>query len=387
MKAFDCTSRGNAVGCGVLVGKGGRLFLPIGSYRTFRYGFHFFVWKTYQRWFAIFWWLGSWAGFRRTTDRHLYDDLGFGDILFGGNSHLTAPAASHVAAWRGSPGAQQKNSFVSIDSAGRGIFYCKLACSESADDGVRREAAMLRRLSEIDYVRNHVPTLLGEGASRQGRAYMVTDVAAQFAAARRFGEAHFDFLSYLARHTCIWSDITRGRDFAWMRQHVVRLSNRNSILLSVLVTALSEVEFALSGKSIPLVICHGDFAPWNIRICNGTLYVFDWESAVDESNPIADVCHFHFIQAALRGGEGAVLRRIDLALNGAAELWRRAYPESEFDRVTVGYLMLLYFVRVLVQYLQPGTEFDVDHRVLISYLGVIRRREEWMVVGGMRGRS
>jgi hypothetical protein len=151
-----------------------------------------------------------------------------------------------------------------------------------------------------------------------------------------------------------------------MRQHVVRLSNRNSILLSVLVTALSEVEFALSGKSIPLVICHGDFAPWNIRICNGTLYVFDWESAVDESNPIADVCHFHFIQAALRGGEGAVLRRIDLALNGAAELWRRAYPESEFDRVTVGYLMLLYFVRVLVQYLQPGTEFDVDHRVLIS---------------------
>jgi hypothetical protein len=47
----------------------------------------------------------------------------------------------------------------------------------------------------------------------------------------------------------------------------------------------------------------------------------------------------------------------------------------------------LYFVRVLVQYLQPGTEFDVDHRVLISYLGVIRRREEWMVVGGMRGRS
>jgi RIO-like serine/threonine protein kinase len=54
------------------------------------------------------------------------------------------------------------------------------------------------------------------------------------------------------------------------------------------VTASSE----LNGLTIRCGVSHGDFAPWNTRLSDGRLFVFDWESAEFQSPNQWDIFHF-----------------------------------------------------------------------------------------------
>jgi hypothetical protein len=50
---------------------------------------------------------------------------------------------------------------------------------------------------------------------------------------------------------------------------------------------------------VPCGVAHGDFAPWNTRVGDGRLYVFDWESASWEAPTLWDIFHFKTQVAAL----------------------------------------------------------------------------------------
>jgi hypothetical protein len=56
--------------------------------------------------------------------------------------------------------------------------------------------------------------------------------------------------------------------------------------------ALAKSKRALDGVMVPYGVAHGDFAPWNTRVEEGRLYVFDWEFASWEAPTLWDIFHF-----------------------------------------------------------------------------------------------
>ena len=57
--------------------------------------------------------------------------------------------------------------------------------------------------------------------------------------------------------------------------------------------ALERASRELDGIMVPHGIMHGDFAPWNTRVENGHLFVFDWESTAWDAPILWDILHFH----------------------------------------------------------------------------------------------
>jgi aminoglycoside phosphotransferase (APT) family kinase protein len=54
------------------------------------------------------------------------------------------------------------------------------------------------------------------------------------------------------------------------------------------------------GGEIPLVLVHGDFAPWNLKFQeDGQIAAIDWEDAQLKGFPLWDLCHFFLMQGHL----------------------------------------------------------------------------------------
>jgi len=115
--------------------------------------------------------------------------------------------------------------------------------------------------------------------------------------------------------------------------------------------ALNAADRLLDGESVPCGLTHGDFAPWNTKIHNGKLLVFDWESASSGWPTAWDAFHFRVQTACL------IERPTDeVPLNTAA-------PPLEMG------LFLLYLVRSAIQLLREGVP---------SAHPAIRQRKLWM---------
>ncbi len=65
--------------------------------------------------------------------------------------------------------------------------------------------------------------------------------------------------------------------------------------------ALAMARQELDDIMIPCSFVHGDFAPWNTRLGDQGLYVFDWERSSHELPVLWDVFHFYTQTAALLG--------------------------------------------------------------------------------------
>lgn len=75
-------------------------------------------------------------------------------------------------------------------------------------------------------------------------------------------------------------------------------------------------------ETLPAVLVHGDFAPWNIReLPDGACTLIDWEMARRQSLPLHDLCHFYFMQARLFTPETLFYR--ELLANDAWRIYMR----------------------------------------------------------------
>jgi hypothetical protein len=63
---------------------------------------------------------------------------------------------------------------------------------------------------------------------------------------------------------------------------------------------MQRIEQSLSCAQIPLVAAHNDFTPWNIRINDNIVKVFDWEYADYERLPLFDPLHFFLLPMGLK---------------------------------------------------------------------------------------
>jgi hypothetical protein len=195
----------------------------------------------------------------------------------------------------GSPGKYRKLVIQVMRAGGETLGYIKLGLTKPAGDRVRHEARILEELSRL---RPHVPRVLYAGEWQDNYLLFQSPLEGQRGPADLSG-MHVEFLGKLAalrrvdkpglqvldEAAVLWNQITWRCDWRWQR------------LGAATLTAASP---DLERVTVPCGWGHGDFVPWNTRVVDGQLSVFDWESCEREAPLGWDTFHFSLQVASLK---------------------------------------------------------------------------------------
>ena len=246
----------------------------------------------------------------------------------------------------GTPGACRKLTLQVMHPDGGILGYIKLPLTEAATERVRHEAATLERLWTFPSLRPYIPNLLHAGEWSDG--YILFQSPGPLGRGPiEFGPLHEEFLQTLRS-----AHQVEKPGHVLVQEVAARWRNADPLLgadwRELGERALARAGGDLEGVMIPCGIMHGDFAPWNTRVGNGRLFVFDWETAVWGAPILWDTFHFH-VQVA----QSLVKkRRRDLARSRTKE------EEASF---------LLYLLTSLSQYF-------IEERAPSDHAGVSYRR-------------
>jgi len=358
------------------------LLVPADAPRFAAAAIRFFVGSRTRRWLAH----AQHAWLRRAACADLAL-TGFPAATLFAQQGYAPPASLSLALCCGSPGPLRKLVVLGAPhgtdpdgAAGQdALRVAKIALAASADGSIDREAHWLRVLGRAPATARFVPRLLNEGRLFNGRRFVVMSALPRGVASHAFGTCHGDFLAALGRH---------GRTLApWsVSPGCARLHQRWEAIEGLLDTAprrllrdtLGAIERALGRTVLPTCLAHGDFAPWNMRLCAGQLFVFDWEYAEAGANPLHDYLHFHLMTriAAGRPVRAAWLRQL---LAGATRHGYAVFGGAASLGRAVPLLLVQYLFDTISFYVQQSGYLDPDHPVLRRHLHLLATRAAWCV--------
>lgn len=199
-------------------------------------------------------------------------------------SHLGWPAGNQptVAVHVGGARSNQKAVvFLGDTSRPAPEFVTKVPLAPDAAEGILREARVLRFLREHESIARGVPRILHEDP--------VSGIASQeFVRGRmpgyELGPKHLDLLCGLAEHReCVSLSSRVEQMVSSFSDHLV-YQIRESTQASEFLRQMSEL------PSIPSVVTHGDFNPWNLLYRpDGSLAALDWEYGDTRGLPTVDL--------------------------------------------------------------------------------------------------
>lgn len=285
---------------------------------------------------------------------------------------------AHAAIQIGSPGPYQKASMLLMSEHAQGLALVKIALVSTADEKVAAEASWLKELETIRKLAGQVPRLLAEGAAPNGRRYLVTTLSPSTDVTNALTPAHLRFLGALGRARLDTMSFAASPCLEYLEQLLVELESYvTHDALVKLRRALGDCQEYLSGWTGPFVMGQGDFAPWNIRVHQQSIFVFDWEYARTGANPLSDAVNFFMIQRALSRREiserflAATMRRVQ-------KIAQQLYPEWKWRPRTVSALTLAYLLEVLLYYSRASKRLERAHPVVASYWLLMEGRPAWM---------
>jgi hypothetical protein len=192
------------------------------------------------------------------------------------------------------PGKYRKLTIQVMRAGGETLGYIKLGLTKPAGERVRHEASVLEDLSAL---RPHVPRVLYAGdwqnrymlfqsplEGRPGPAElsgMHVEFLEKLAAIRRVDKSGLQVIEEVGAR---WKEVTWRCDLRWQQ-----------LGKDTLAAARRDLEKV----TVPCGFWHGDFAPWNTRVRDGRLAVFDWESCEDGVPLGWDTFHFSVQVASL----------------------------------------------------------------------------------------
>ncbi len=190
----------------------------------------------------------------------------------------------------GTPGTFQKLTVQVMRPDGSILGYLKMPMTEAADKRLRNEAAVVQDLCSYPDLRAHIPQLLFAG-SLNGRYVVFQSAIEGKAGPVRYARAHEQFLQRL--HACRPEQkpglrLVEETGRKWNRVAARMGKNWQDLGNEALRIAARE----LDGQEVACGIAHGDFAPWNMRISEGDLRLFDWECASSNVPLVWDAFHF-----------------------------------------------------------------------------------------------
>lgn len=289
-------------------------------------------------------------------------------------------AARHrsLALLYGSPGPLQKVVLLRMGQAVEDMRVAKLALRASADHSIERESYWLSILNRSPATAPFVPRLLRSGALACGRRFIVMNALPKGRPGQRYDARHRNFLAALG---------ASGRTIApWaVSVPTLRLQVRCRALSPSLEIAwrslfeetLRDIDLKIGSLSLPACLAHGDFAPWNIRVANGRLFVFDWEYAQECASPLHDYLHFHLISHIAAKGLPD-LRFVQRLLARAADHGDALFGADSGVGRACGALLAHYLLDTVSFYAHESGYLDTDHHILRPYLRLLAERAAWL---------
>jgi len=177
------------------------------------------------------------------------------------------------------------------------LGYIKLPLTDAAVERVRHEAETLNHLCSFPALRSHIPRVLYSGEWGDGTILFQSGGPPQPGHVR-FTRQCEQFLQLL------WGIRTSEKPGHALWEEVAARWRKAEPSLASGWQALGEATLARAKRELDgvMVLCgaaHGDFAPWNMRVGDGGIYVFDWEFASWEAPTLWDIFHFKTQVAAL----------------------------------------------------------------------------------------
>jgi|GEM_PF-863909 len=311
-----------------------------------------------------------------------YTSLFGNNDLEGANSLKNATDFNNATLFFGFPGPLQKLTIYCPDPNGGLGKVAKIALHQSANEAITLEAHWLGKLSGSQHIARFLPHFLLQGILPCGRRYFSMRSLPQGVSSQRFGKLHYDFLHILAQQKPVFGYWNKS-------QAHLRLYERTQAVLPILdqslrkllLDALAEVELQIGQAELPTCMIHGDFAPWNLLQTNGELFVFDWEYAQTNGNPLQDFLHFHLIPRALH--------RWPLRTKMMPSLLDKAvaYADNQFGdssdagsevAAASGALVTHYLLDTVTFYVAASGYVDYTHPVLRTYIKLLQERKQWL---------
>jgi hypothetical protein len=191
----------------------------------------------------------------------------------------------------------QKLTVQAMRPDGEILGYIKLPLTQAAVDRIRHEAETLKRLWSFAPLRTHIPQVLYSG--EWGHSHILFQSAGPpQPGPTQLNSQSYEFLQLLwgigaaqkPGHV-LWEEVAAR----WCKADPSLESSWQALGQAALERAKRELHDVM----IPCGVSHGDFAPWNTRVGDHGLYVFDWESASWETPTLWDVFHFKTQAGAL----------------------------------------------------------------------------------------
>lgn len=249
------------------------------------------------------------------------------------------------------------------------LSLVKTATDEHADRLLEREARWLRELEAVPQLEGQVPRLLKEGTASGGRRYLVLSVAPGKSETRAFTVDHARFLARLGKARFRAADFEDSGCCQGLSRALRGLEGgAEPATLAALEDAYHDCETALLYWTGPYVLSQGDFAPWNIRMLRGQLFVSEWGQARFEASPLDDVLHYLMIQHALSPRPMSA-RELQAAMRSAGEFARQAYPEWTWRPQVIGALTLVYLLGAILRLAEPRSS---------RYWKLVEKRSAWL---------
>jgi hypothetical protein len=209
--------------------------------------------------------------------------------------------AVRLAFYLGVPAPHRKVTAQVLTPEGKTLAYAKIATSQLAQAALKTERRALWRLSQSAGLQGTVPELLGSLEWHGGTILLIT-MGPPRPGPRGLSSAHLRFCtqlfqSFRGHQTFVESPMWSSISEIWL--HLQRSSPET--LPANLGPALERLHEELGPVNMPLSLAHGDFAPWNTRLGERSLFVLDWERTSEGMTPLYDAFNFQALQSALLG--------------------------------------------------------------------------------------
>lgn len=274
----------------------------------------------------------------------------------------------------GTPGPLSKNAVLLLREDGTPVAVAKIGVTPKAKQQVRKEAHWLRLLADEPTITRWTPALIAEGEV-DGACVLIQSICSGRIAGSRLSLEHLKFLR-------LFQTLFADRDTfqnSVMQQEITRrfqsLESRLSPEWSSRARlAIQNLETGLKDVSVMTVAAHRDFAPWNMRVQNGRLCLFDWEYASKGYLPLYDLFHFHLLPIATRSAISQ--KRLNLIIKVVKECGK-ALDDAPQKLQAIEVQLLAYLIDVALFYLETNDGRHTGDRVVHCFGGLIDTFSIW----------
>ncbi|BCL60056.1 hypothetical protein DGMP_07490 [Desulfomarina profundi] len=181
------------------------------------------------------------------------------------------------------------------EETGEAVRVIKTAMAGGARASIQREAVVLKELAESAPHLN-TPVLLELAADG---TWASQSVILGRLSGRKLTHAHINWLLHLPKTEKTTTLDEQG-------QNIRELIVDNPFMDKRMKQLMNRAVEKIIGPTVTLVLVHGDFAPWNLKIQPGkVIAAIDWEEGNFSGLPLWDLCHFFYMQHYLFRGKTA----------------------------------------------------------------------------------